>query len=162
MPAILDYTGWTAGAKSMFEQAGGLASGVKLLFSGETKANRQAIKDAQAAQKEAINKAEVSSMNKNTMLIKAWAWIQENWLTVILVGVGFILLILWRPLMRFFNVKKRVKSPRRHFRSVKKSVVRVKRSKLSSGFKRKIRGKTYTSPKSWAMEMRRLRKKGGK
>lgn len=160
MPTLLDIGGWTTGANKMFEQAGGLASGVKSLFSGKTKAERQAVKDAQTAQKEALNKAELASLGKTTKKLEVWTWVQTNWLYLTIGGGVLLIIILWRPLMRLFNIKKKPSRSRPgRVKFVSKSKTRVTRSKVNKGFKRKIHGKTYTSAKSWAHAMRELRRK---
>jgi hypothetical protein len=156
---LTDYTGWTKSTSTMFEQAGKLAGGVKMFFSGETNANREAQKKALENQKASIQNAELAAMTKTTEKIDVWAWVQKNWLYLTIGGVLLLLLIFIKPIMRMFGLKKKSnirKYPRR-IKMVRKTVSRTR--KKTTGFNRKIHGRTYTSAKSWANAMRNLRKK---
>jgi X-X-X-Leu-X-X-Gly heptad repeat protein len=165
MATLLKPGGWTETADTIYQGAGTLAAGVQTLVSGLTKKNRDAIKAEREAQASGLNAYELAEQKQATKKIAIMTWVKTNWLWLSIGGVILLLIILWKPLMRAFgfgrNTSGSSRRPRRSVsKSVSRSIGRPKRArKSSSTFKRKIHGKTYTSAKSWAAEMRRLRKK---
>ena len=171
--------GWTTEANQAWQALGGLVASVKNYSSGATKANsdaqaaiaaqqKQAIADAKLAeQKTAAKKIQAAVMIQN---VKAWSW--SHWYIFAGAILIAILIALRNPIKRVLNFKA---MPKRRKSRPRKRVMRVKRvSKTrsrstprktvtrrtsSSGFRKKLNGKVYTSPKSWGRAMQELRRK---
>jgi hypothetical protein len=170
MAGLLKGTGWTSTASGIFEEAGQLAAGVKNWFSGNTKANRDAIKAEQSAQGQAIAQAQLGEQKSETAKLKVFAFFKQYGLWLgIAIGVIVLVIILLRVFKKKGHSGASRRSPRRT-RIKTKSISRirsrgtrsrsVRKSKGSrKGFRRRIGNTVYTSPKSWSEAMRRRRKK---
>lgn len=160
--SLIKPSGWTDTAENIFNQAGELAGAAWTYLSGRSKENRDAVREEQGEQAQALRDIGLAEQEQETQKLKLAALVKRYWWVLLIVGGGLLLLLLWKPLMRMLNVKRRGNPGKRRYRS--KSVTKTKsgkrRSKRSSrGFSRKIHGRTYTSKESWSKAMRNLRKK---
>jgi hypothetical protein len=183
--ALLGPMGWNDSITTAFNYLGQVASNAKLFLAKKTDEQKAAEKAEAAAQKAAIAEAELNKQKAFTRKIEAvamlqsvWNYIIQYWYVFVIAGVILFIYLVRRPIQRMLNVRpaaKRLKTKYKRkprSRSVTKrkvtprrvkSITRSKgasRKKASSGsFRRKIKGKVYTSKRAWAAEMQRLRKR---
>lgn len=172
---ILSGTGWTPAFENTLTYAGTLAASVSNFFSGTTKQASQEQTDLREQQQKAIADIQTEQLKQQTATISSYLDLQRAktflkqwwWLSLI---IAFILFR--KPIMRFIGVKALSTAPKRSKRSTtKQKTVKTntrsktgkkntpKTPKKTTGFSRKIHGRTYTDRTKWARAMQRLRNK---
>lgn len=172
----LSLAGWGSVERQAFEAAGKLAGAVAALRGGRTEEARKAIEQERKEQKKAVEQAELKEMKGVTAKMKAffnWQNLKnvffKYWWIFLIAGVFVGFLILRKPIMRLFNIKRRSR-PRSRSRSRSKSRTRTtrrrtttKRKSKSKGKKRggslTVHGRRFSSMSAKMRYLRSLRKK---
>lgn len=177
MAGLVTPTGWGSIASGIFNDIGSIASSIKNFATKKTAAQSAAQAAADKAQAAAINQAKLNATKAQTSKVKALSILENvksffssHWYLFAIGGGIIIIFFLRHQLEGLFDIDTRKnKTPRRSsLRKRRASTTKTKTksksrgartSRSSSGFRKKIHGKLYTSKRAWAAEMQRLRKK---
>lgn len=152
-------------AATAFPVAGSAVTKAAAAFKAGVQTDTKKLAQTQSAVDKVVSGGGNESFNQLVGFEKVKQWISLNWMLLLLIASGGLLLFIFLPrLLKKKGVSKRRSTRRRTLpRSVgiRKAPRKASSGSGSGGFSRKINGKIYRSSKAWAAEMQRLRKKKG-